>query len=753
MTNTFSCQEKTIKNGVSVLSLGGRLGLGDVKHLSEALKEAERHAPKSIELDLAQLAYIDSAGIGLLAHKYKYLLDRGIEFYVSRTPASILKVLRLTNLDTLLLREASTAAVVGQAGPQALWESYQFIRTLLKGLGDGLLGTDMEGQILFANEAAEDLLGFSESDLQQKNIQDLLDQPNQLVQWDLKRMSHEPHRQLTLNLKQCDGAILEAVLSMICIRRNTDSLGFFIGISDRSELERTRHALKVTQQQLSLMAGNTPDALLLYDAEERLNFVNVSAEELTGYHSMQLITMRPADLAAHDWEAQWQELWREVREGDTVPDRELMILTASGQQRWCSVSAVPVALEQTDREGILLTLRDIHDRRVMQDRYGNLEKMESLSRLAGGLSRDFYRIMERTQAQMQKLGESLGAEHPGRHILAELQQEQEYYGSLVRQLMICGNYLRKEPRPTCIETVLNEVLSVLKPRTHHGVTINTELDLQATTAAIDPTDLSHVLMNVLLNALESVGEQGKILITTRPSKTEATSPEKPGTRPAGNFVLLSVMDNGWGMTDEVRSRALEPFFTTKQGGLGAGLGLPLVYGLLRQVGGWLELQTTLNEGTQVEIYLPVAQAEEGPLKPESAAGPVRRAPAIAGHQGGRILVVDDEPLVLDFAVAFLRHAGHIVVQASNGAEAREYMAHHKGEIDLILMDLSLPDITGMELIEIIYKLDSSVKIVLSSGLGDAAIAEARKLPGVCGALSKPYRGEQLAQAVRESIGD
>jgi CheY-like chemotaxis protein len=317
--------------------------------------------------------------------------------------------------------------------------------------------------------------------------------------------------------------------------------------------------------------------------------------------------------------------------------------------------------------------------------------------------------------------------------------------SLIGQLQSGSRHFAGKAGVVALPDVVGDVLAHLRPRLTHGIEVGEAWGEGAQVVLANRDELRQMILHICLNALEAMGDGGRLVFKSERVEVpeEARGPLK--LRPTGPFVRLSIVDSGPGMTPDVRQRAFEPFFTTKIGGVGLGLGLSVVYGLVRQLGGWVDLTSGTGAGATVDLFLPV------PAQPiEAVAEPP--APQTGRVEGGEcLLVIDDEPLVLNFACAYLQHLGYRTVKAENARAAIQIYTQRHAEIDLIVMDLSLPDLPGQDLLGRLRGIRADAKVVVSSGLDMETLAELSRQPGVRGTLKKPYRGETLGIAIREAL--
>ena len=746
MTSLLTIQH-TVAGDTVTIRLAGKMQSLDLPLVQRIFEQAEARNPSRIDLDLANLDHLDSSGLGFLAARYKHFLDRKIDLRLSHVHPTVRKLLKLTNLDRLLIVNASEDELPRLKQREQLWESYEYAQSIMSGLGNGLLGLDCDGRVIYANPPAEQLLGLADVDLYEKPFSDLIASEQEKQDWDAARILDKPQRRAWLHLRRGGDQSFESVVFATHVRHGNQRIGTLIGITDSLELERTREALRTTEQRLQLIAASASDALLLYDVEGHLSFANPAAERLLGYSRLKLEALEWSLLAAPRHRELWERAWSDVFGGRTVQHEELLLHSSDGKERWCSVSGTPVVEESGQRVGSLFSLRDIDERYRMAQRLRMLESMEAVGRLAGGLARDFDQVLTREHDQLTALKGDLGAGHPMHGLVAEMLHQNTYMRHLVDQMGASQQRSDRTRQRIGISEVVQQVLDQLKARIQGRIQVRTDFPADAAHAQMVPGDLNDILHQVCLNAIEAVGDHGSLTLTSLRAHLDPVAGEVPASRPAGDFLCLSVEDTGKGIAPEVRARVFEPFFTTKAPGLGVGTGLSIVYGLIRQNDGWVEISSEPGQFTRVDLYLPLS----GGVAPAAAGASPKRSGR--PHGGELLLVVDDEPLVLNFTSAYLEHMGYRTLKAASGREGIEAFTAKHGEIQLVILDISLPDMNGVQLLDQLIKIDPGVRAILSSGMGVDAISEAADRPAVVGALEKPYRGEQLAKLVRKVLDE
>jgi anti-anti-sigma factor len=728
-----------------ILWLQGSLTARESSQLSRVLQDLEDAQRRRIVFDCTDLQGVDSVGLGLIIATHKRCLEQGGALTIRGAPEALARVLRLTSLDRVLRVEPPIAEeeVVAESpgGEHLLWELFRFSQHLFKGLGDGLVGLDAEGRVLFADAGLEERLGRAEEDLIGRLLNDFLDHgPGNDPAWSSPEAASRGEGQHRVKLARGDGTTRETILTWVAVRRQRRLQGYLVGIRDHGELEETRRALRQIQHQLSLFVANASDAFFLFDAGGRLTLANPAAQALTGLSEDQCRKKGLVGLATAGSGDHWRRVWERVGGGEEVRNEEIALTRADGRETWCTASASPIKDESGAIVGMFFVLRDVNDQRRLRRQLNELELKEAMQRVAGGLARDFECLIDNESRQVTELNKLLAGNARGRHLIAEMRQQYAYLRDFTARLRALGHVERNVGEKANLSELADRVLMELRPRFSDRIRVAVRWEDRSTTVAVATDALDQIVRQVCLNALESMDEQGELSIWSEIVDLPAGEPHRPG----GRFVRLNVQDSGRGMSPETCRRAFDPFFSTKSTSAdnrdAVGMGLPVAYGLLRQYNGWIDLASEPGRYTRVALYLPIEPAE---IKLEPATTPEDAAPRLT-----RLLVVDDEALVLNFAAAYLERAGFCVNKAGHPQEALSVLRDHGDAIDMAIIDLSLPSMSGRDLMRQMRQLQPRLRFLISSGMGEADLAEAAQEDGVCGALQKPYRGDQLVKAVQ-----
>ena len=382
--------------------------------------------------------------------------------------------------------------------------------------------------------------------------------------------------------------------------------------------------------------------------------------------------------------------------------------------------------------------------RQSEDQLRQAQKLEAVARLAAGVAHDFNNLLTVISGHSALLLKQLDPGDSRRKNTEQIEKCAYRAAALTRQLLTFSRKQAIEPRVVHLNDVIRNIERMLGRLIGEDIEFRATLDPAAGCINADPGQLEQVIMNLAVNARDAMPNGGKIMATTGNVTLDETRPEAvPGLHP-GNYVLLAIADTGTGMTAEVKAHLFEPFFTTKAPGKGTGLGLATCFGIVKQSSGHIEVESELGKGTTFKLYFPQVEDAVVPPRDGNLATPV---------SGGTetVLLVEDEAIVRELAVATLREMGYNVIEAGNGEEGLRVAQRYSGQIDLVLTDVVMPVMGGKEMAGALRGSHPDTKILFTSGYSEEVIGRLGVLrPGI-EFLQKPYMADTLARRVREVL--
>ncbi len=382
---------------------------------------------------------------------------------------------------------------------------------------------------------------------------------------------------------------------------------------------------------------------------------------------------------------------------------------------------------------------DITEKKTVENKLLQAQKMEAIGTLAGGIAHDFNNLLMGIQGNISLMYLDVDAPHPLYENIRSIEQLVDSGANLTRQLLGFARGGKYVVKPVNLNDVVAET-AALFGRTRKSVRIHESYDPDIQMVAADRGQIEQVMINLYLNGWQAMAEKGDLYLSTRNVAIDDHF-VKPFKVSPGDYVRVSVTDTGRGIDPAIAHRIFDPFFTTKEFGCGSGLGLASVFGIVKNHGGLVDFDSQAGHGTTFNVYLPVSR-DAGKEPAESPVG------ILEGPE--TILLVDDEPYILDVGVKMLGKMGYTVIKATCGEEAVQVFKSARRQIDLVILDMIMPDIGGGEVFDRMREIDPEIKVLLASGysMGDAAEIIER---GCNGFIQKPFSMEKLSHAIREVI--
>ena len=437
--------------------------------------------------------------------------------------------------------------------------------------------------------------------------------------------------------------------------------------------------------------------------------------------------------------------WEHLVRGETrTVDLETRWRRPDGKPLWMYLNASLVQDTAGEPLYLLLYLRDITERKSLEDQLRQAQKMEAVGQLAGGIAHDFNNLLTAILGSTELLLADTPPGDPRREDVQEISRSAHRAAALVRQLLAYSRKQVLQPRRVDLNAIVRDMGAMLRRVVGEPIELRLDLDPGLGHVTADPGQLEQVIANLGVNARDAMPRGGTLTISTsNVTGRGVTAAADEGVPAAGPLVSLAVTDTGIGMDDEVRGRLFEPFFTTKELGRGTGLGLATVYGIVRQSGGHIQVRSRPGEGSSFTVYLPRAEA------PRPARGALAAAAPVSGGSE-TVLVAEDEEAVRHLVCRVLRAKGYRVLEARH-AEAALELAAAAEPIDLLLSDLVMPGLGGRALADRLLNARPGLRVLFITGYAAEAVERQGRLPAGHGLLEKPFTADQLAHKVRETL--
>jgi two-component system cell cycle sensor histidine kinase/response regulator CckA len=516
--------------------------------------------------------------------------------------------------------------------------------------------------------------------------------------------------------------------------------------AERPRLLRERDELA---DQLGLLLESTAEGVYGVDAEGRCTFLNRAAAKALGYAPGELIHQSVHRLLHHSRADGKPNLeahcafCRPPANGQDGRRKGEVLWRQDGTSFPVEYSCYPILREGTPA-GVVVSFVDITDRERLEEQFRQAQKMEAVGRLAGGIAHDFNNLLTVINGYSEILlaGSSPGG--PTAEIVEEIRRAGERAASLTRQLLIFSRRQVVIPKVLDLNVAVTEMEKLLRRLIGEDIECVVQAGAQLGRVKMDRGQVEQVVMNLVVNARDAMPKGGKITVRTADvDLDEVYAAARLDVRP-GHYVELSVSDTGCGMTPDILNHLFEPFFTTKEAGKGTGLGLPTVYGIVKQNGGHIDVDSTPGVGTTFRIYLPRAADSSTPSdRDKPAARPLRGS--------ATVLVAEDEELVRNLIRMVLQWNGYTVLESRHGQEALAIFKQHAGPIDLLITDVVMPHMNGRELAEQLLQLKPDLKVLYISGYTGGALGRLDVLEEGSDFLQKPFTPDLLAQKIGDML--
>ena len=505
-----------------------------------------------------------------------------------------------------------------------------------------------------------------------------------------------------------------------------------------AERKRTEDALRGSEEKYRLLVENATDAIFVVQGE-KIAFPNPKAKEINRSLGVDLDRVPFFNYIHPEDRNMVLERHRRRLRGEKVPSMyTFRLINEDFKELWVELNAVLIDWE--GQPATLNFLRNITPLKRLETRLQQVRRMEALGTLAGGIAHDFNNLLMGIQGRISLMIMDTDPSHPHYGELKDIEEIVKSGTDLTKQLLGFARSGKYDVKPTDVNELIQKT-SQMFGRTHKEIMIHTSYQEDVWAAEVDPRQVEQVLLNLYLNAAQAMPGGGELLLQTR-NVTLKESYVKPYQIEPGRFVKISVTDTGVGMDEATRQRIFEPFFTTKKMGRGTGLGLASVYGIIKNHGGIIGVYSEKGQGTNFNIYLPASEREitsQNEL-PEST---------LKGTE--TILLVDDEEKIIDVGERTLRKMGYQVLSARNGKEAIAHYEKNQSKIDIVVLDMIMPEMGGGETYDRLKAINPDVKVILSSGYSVNGQAAEILKRGCDGFIQKPFKMRELSEKIRETL--
>ena len=516
---------------------------------------------------------------------------------------------------------------------------------------------------------------------------------------------------------------------------------------DITESKTAEYALRESEKRFRELAELMPETIYEMDLKGNLTFVNRKAFEHFGHTQEDFDRgLNAFDMVAPEDRDRAIENTRQIMKGESIGLNEYVAIRKDGSAFPIMIHSAPIMRQEKliGMRGFIIDLterKNAEEERIkLEAQFQQAQRLETIGTLAGGIAHDFNNLLMTIQGNTSLILFDVDASQPHYEPLKNIEKQIERGAKLTKQLLGYARKGKYNVKAIDLNQIIEESSETFE-RTRKQITVRRELDKDLYSIEADQGQIEQILYNLYVNSADAMPGGGKLNIKTSNVTHEDIRGEQYEPTP-GKYVRLTVTDTGTGMEEDVQERIFDPFFTTKETGRGTGLGLASVYGITKSHEGYIEVESTKGKGSTFSIYLPASRKK--PLAP----------PASATHiveGSGTILLIDDEAMVLDVGGQVLEKLGYTVIEAPGGKEAVEIFEKNKDTIDLVILDMIMPDMGGGEAYDRIKEINPRVKVLLSSGYSiDGQATEIMKR-GCDGFIQKPFKADELSEKLKKIL--
>ena len=630
---------------------------------------------------------------------------------------------------------------------EALRRSEMRKAAILRAALDCIITFDLDGKITEFNPAAERAFGYAEERALGREMAELIipallreSHGRGLALYNATNAGSAQGRRRELTATRSDGSEfpVELAISRFVIDGKPMFTAYLRDITERKAAERLN-------SELAAVVANSNDAMIACTLEGVITGWNLGAERIYGYASEEILGRPFHLLIPPERLDEFPQTLNMVKGGQSLANYESVRLRKDGKKISVSLTDSPILGDGGRITGLSSIARDVTERKRLEEELLQAQKMEAVGRLAGGIAHDFNNILTAILGYSDLIiGQTDERQWMYKH-LTEIRKAADFAASLTHQLLAFSRRQPLFPRVINLNDSVRSMQKMLERVIGENIAIKTQFKAEIGRLKADPGQLEQVLLNLCVNARDAMPKGGSITIQTEDVTYILDELSSVNEMPAGEYVKLTVTDTGHGMSPEVRRHIFEPFFTTKEQEHGTGLGLATCYGIVKQSGGYITVDSVVGMGTTFAIYLP--RVDESGEKSNSK---MEVGQLVGGNE--TILYVEDEITVRSLTTHVLLRLGYTVLEAADGKSARDVAETHGGrKIDLLFADVVLPDSGGQELAEWIRGRNAGTKILFTSGYVDEKILKRHGLDASAAFLQKPFTPADLAKKVREVL--
>lgn len=509
----------------------------------------------------------------------------------------------------------------------------------------------------------------------------------------------------------------------------------------REQKHQAEEALRKNEELLRDFLDNANDLIQIVKPDGRFLYINHRWLEVLGYTADEAVNLSISDTIHPDSLAHFSEIFQRILAGEVFDRIEAAFVTKDGKKIYVEGS-INCRFENGKPVNTRGIFRDTTEQKKLEAQLQQAQKMEAMGTLAGGIAHDFNNLLMAIQGRTSIMLMNKDSSHPDIRHLTGIEDNIDSAADLTRQLLGFARGGKYEVSPTDLNDLIKKQNRMFG-RTKKEITIRGKYEKDLWSVEVDRGQIEQALLNLYVNAWQAMPGGGNLYLETENVTLDETE-VKPFSIEPGRYVKISVTDTGVGMDKATREKIFEPFFTTKEMDRGTGLGLASVYGIIKNHGGFINVYSEKGHGTTFNIYLPASEKEV--IEEKKPAGDTLRG-------SETVLFIDDEDMIIEIAEEILEQLGYKVLIARSGKEAIEIYEENKERIDIVVLDMIMPDMSGSDTYDRMKEIDPDIKVLLSSGYSINGRATEILDRGCNGFIQKPFKMKELSQKLREILDE
>ena len=597
----------------------------------------------------------------------------------------------------------------------------------------GCYSADADGTVRYVNQRLAEWLGKSGDEIVGHNLAEVFGV-----------VPNPEEERAELRLRGRSGEVFQALVAHSVFDEGGEMFTRSVVVRDLVPEQQWEKALRAAERRFRWLFDDAPVGIALVDLDGAIGACNLALQAMLGIDRDDMIGRAVIDVIAEENRAAASEQLGKVIAG-TTPGTHLEV-RLKGRRNLIAQLFVSPSHEDGDISGLVIHFIDATEQRNLEMQFAQSQKMQAMGQLAGGVAHDFNNLLTAMIGFCDLLLQRHGAGDPSFADIMQVKQNANRAASLVRQLLAFSRRQALQPRLLNVTDALAELSNLLRRLLGETIELRMNHGRALGLVRVDPGQFDQVIINLAVNARDAMPGGGALTIRTNAIHVDQPVQRGPELMPAGDYVLIEVVDTGTGIGKENLARIFEPFFSTKEVGAGTGLGLSTVYGIVRQTDGFIVVESEPGQGATFSIYLPRIDADPAAETKRPAQQAETMGTDLTGS--GTILLVEDEDAVRLFGARALRNKGYTVIEARSGEQAMEVL--NGGEhIQVLISDVVMPGMDGVTLARFVRMERPTIKVILISGYSEDVARDGIDPDAGIHFLPKPFSLKQLAGAVKQ----